>query len=472
MNNIVQLPRNRMPPHNIEAEKAMLGAILVNNRAFERVAEAVSPGHFIVAAHGTIYAAIDTLIGKGTVADPITLRRYFEQEQALAEIGGAKYLDELADSATTIINAGEYGRLIHDLWAKRQVIAAAEQALESAYTADVAHPATAVIEEIEKALTDIAADRTENQARPLGEGIEAVIGEIEAAGKNGRPAGVPTGFADLDKLLGGLQAGDVIVLAGRPSMGKTSLAIDIAAHAGAIGIAAGFFELEMSRASIQRRLISRATGIGLNFLRDGTVGAAEWEGILAAQESIKKSPIILDDTGGLSMAGIRIRARRMIRKHKIGLLLIDHLQLIRPDDRYAGHRTQEVTSITREMKELAKELDIPVVVLSQLSRQVESRDPPVPRLSDLRESGSIEQDADIVMFVYRQEYYLKRTEPKRRDGEKDGVFLERQNEWLADCERAQGVATVLVDKARNGPVGKVDLHFDEKTTRFSNLHRG
>jgi replicative DNA helicase len=472
----------RQPPQNIPAEKALLGAIFVNNRAFERVSEFLRPEHFAIEQHGRIYAAAGLLIERGQIADPVTLRRYFEQEQTLAEIGGPAYLMELAESATTVINAGEYGRLIHDLHLKRELIDIGENMVNDAFSGEVDETATGQIEKSEQRLYDLATtgeyDRGfETFARSLEKAIEMAE---RAHKREGKIAGITTGFRDIDLLLGGLHPSDLVILAGRPAMGKTALATNIAFNAastyvrskGAEGAVVGFFSLEMSSEQLAARVLSEATNISSDAMRKGQLSNEEFDRLAAAVPEINRLPMFIDDTPGLTVSALRTRARRLKRQHNLGLIVIDYLQLIsggaaaRPDN-----RVQEVSEITRGLKILAKELNVPVLALSQLSRQVESRDDKKPQLADLRESGSIEQDADVVMFIFREEYYVNLRKPAQRDEEDSSKFAERHLKWEERMERVRNLAEIIVAKQRHGPVGTVELMFQGRFTRFGDLDR-
>ncbi|MBM3564863.1 MAG: replicative DNA helicase [Alphaproteobacteria bacterium] len=473
---------SRTPPHNIEAEKALLGALFVNNRAFERVSDFLRPEHFAIKPHGRIFDACARLIERGQIADPVTLRRYFEQEQTLAEIGGAAYLEDLANSATTVINAGEYGRLIHDLHLRRQLIGIGEDMVNDAFGADVDRTAPTQIETAEQRLYDLAAKGEyergfENFAQSLGKALH--MAEL-AHKREGKLAGVTSGFRDLDALLGGLHPSDLIILAGRPAMGKTALATNIAynaayAHAqsaGGEGAVVGFFSLEMSSEQLAARLLSEQTNISSDAMRKGQLSNDEFDRLAAAVPVLNRLPLYIDDTPGLTVSALRTRARRLKRQHNLGLIVIDYLQLISSGTPgRSDNRVQEVSEITRGLKVLAKELNVPVIALSQLSRQVENRDDKRPQLADLRESGSIEQDADVVMFIYREEYYVNQRKPSRRDDEDESKFGERMHKWEERKERVQNIAEVIVAKQRHGPVDTVEMSFMGRFTRFGDLDR-
>ena len=445
-------PALRTPPHNIEAEKALLGAILANNRAYERVSEFLRSEHFALTHNGRVYAAAAALIERGQIADPVTLKRYFEQDETLAEIGGPAYLSELANSAVTVINAGEYGRLVHDLYLKRELIGLGEDLVNRAYAGEVDETAVDQIERAEQGLYDLATSgEYEGGFLPFKDSVLKAIHMAETAHKRvGGLAGVATGLTDLDKILGGLHRSDLIILAGRPSMGKTALATNIAYNAayshhqteGADGAVVGFFSLEMSAEQLASRILSEQTNISSDRMRKGELSNDEFARLSAASQALPQIPIFIDD----------------------------YLQLITGSvtSRNDG-RVQEVSEITRGLKALAKELDVPVLALSQLSRQVEQRDPPRPQLSDLRESGSIEQDADVVNFIFREEYYLERKKPIHRADEDGVAFDNRYAKWEENKRKVANLADIIIAKQRHGPTGEVRLMFQGAFTRFGNL---
>lgn len=477
-----QAPAFRTMPHNIEAEKALLGAIFVNNKAFERVSEFLTPGHFAHPQHGRIYDACKRLIEKGLIADPVTLRPYFEQDDSLAEIGGPSYLTDLAACAVTVINAGEYGRLIHDLHLRREIIRLGEDVVNKAYGGEVDDTATGLIEATEQSLYDLATKgEYEGGFESFKDSVIKAINMAEAAHKrDGSLAGVTTGLIETDKLLGGMHPSDLLILAGRPAMGKTALATNIAYNAacsykesgGKEGAVVGFFSLEMSSEQLASRILSEQTEISSDRMRKGELNTAEFGRLVAASRTLHELPIFIDDTPALTVSALRTRARRLKRQHKLGLIVIDYLQLITgsASSRNDG-RVQEVSEITRGLKTLAKELNVPVLALSQLSRAVEQRDNKRPLLSDLRESGSIEQDADVVMFIFREEYYLERDKPTQHAGEKDDHHAGKVESWERRLEKCRGLAEVIVAKQRHGPTGDVLLQFQGEFTRFGNLDR-
>ncbi|HET6519608.1 MAG TPA: replicative DNA helicase [Geminicoccaceae bacterium] len=475
----------RVQPHNIEAEQALLGAILINNEAFHRVGEFLRPEHFYEPVHARIFDAILRLINRGQLADPVTLQLIFEQDEDLRELDGAQYLARLARAAETIINAAEYGRLIHDLALRRGLIRVGEEVVNTAYDPKVEEPARGQIETAEQRLFNLAQEgEIEGGFRAFPQVLTSTLAMVEAAyHKDGQITGVPSGLTDLDEKLGGLQHSDLVILAGRPSMGKSALAVTIAANAAgtrAAGhepddalvdgrYAVGVFSLEMSAEQIAMRLLSGEADIPSDDLRRGKLRDADFRRVVQASQSLAARPLFVDDTPALSVAALRTRARRLKRRHGLSLVVVDYLQLVRPVNvNSQTSRVTEIAEITQGLKALAKELNVPVLALSQLSRAVEQREDKRPQLSDLRESGAIEQDADVVMFVYRDEYYQERSEPKQRPDESNERFMERYETWQKRYEASRGLADVIIAKQRNGPIGAIRLSFDGSRGRFAN----
>ena len=478
----------RTPPYNTEAEQALLGALLINNAAHPRVSEFLQPEHFGNAVHARIYAAMGKLIGRGQVANPVTLKNLFDQDGALAEIGGAQYLARLAGAAVTIINAEDYGRAIHDLYLRRQLIALGEDVVNDAFRHDLDDRATEQIERAEKKLFDLAtAGQAEGGFRDFAGALTSAITIAESAfKKSGKIVGVATGFVDLDKKLGGLHPSDLVILAGRPSMGKTALATNIAFNAARAykplrlpdgrlgaedGAVVGFFSLEMSAEQLATRILAEESGVSSDRIRRGDVSHEDFDRFVQASQELQALKLFIDDTPALSVPALRTRARRLMRQQGLGLIVVDYLQLLRPSVqvRSLENRVQEISDITRGLKALAKELDVPVLALSQLSRADEQREDKRPMLADLRESGSIEQDADVVMFIFREEYYLSRGQPLRRADETDEKYNDRYERWQNRFNEVYGLGEVIIAKQRHGPIGTIKLHFDAETTKFDNL---
>ncbi len=472
----------RALPHNIEAEQALLGAILVNNNVYEKVGELLAPDQFYDPVHQRIFEAIATLIQRGQIADPKTLRGLFENDPALANVGGAHYLGDLAASIISVINAHDYAQLIHDLHLRRQLITLGEDIVNNAFQQDLEDTAPKQIERAEHSLFELA------QTGELDRGFVKLEKSLtvslrladEAFKRDSHVTGVTTGLRDMDRKLGGFQKSDLIILAGRPSMGKTALATNIAINAakahhdtnGKEGSAVAFFSLEMSSEQLSTRLLGDYSSVPSDKIRRGEIKQDDFNKFLEATKFLSRAPLYIDDTPGLTVAALRTRARRLKRLvPALGLIVIDYLQLLHGMAKGSDNRVQEVSEITRGLKGLAKELEVPVLALSQLSRAVESREDKHPQLSDLRESGSIEQDADVVMFVYREEYYHARSEPARRADEGEDKFNTRYQRWMERGEEVRNIAEVLIAKQRHGPIGTVPLHFDGQFTRFSNLER-
>lgn len=473
-------PGYRVMPHNEEVEQALLGALLVNNRALEKVSEYLRPEHFYNAVHGRIYEAISKFAERGQDASPATLKNYFEKDVDLEHVGGSRYLTDLAAHVVSVVNAGDYGRTIYELHLRRALIAMGEDVVNEAYSHDVDVSAQAQIEQAEKRLFDLAtAGDFRGGFVPFSQSLAGAIKHAQLAyQREGLITGVTTGLSDIDRKLGGLQKSDLIILAGRPSMGKSALAANIAFNAarryletgGKEGAVAGFFSLEMSAEQLASRILADLSGVPSDKIRRGELKDTDFHKFVEASQQMASAPLFFDDTPALTIGAIRTRARRLKRQHNLGLIVIDYLQLLQGSGRASEqNRVLEISEITRGLKALAKDLDIPIIALSQLSRAVENRDNKRPQLSDLRESGSIEQDADVVMFVYREQYYLEREQPAQRPEETSEKFAQRHDDWLKRCTEAHNVAECIIAKQRHGPIGTVRLFFEGEFTRFSDL---
>lgn len=469
-------PGYRMLPHNLEAEQGLLGAVMIDNRALEKVGDLLKAEHFFAPAHQRIYAAIVKLTDRGQTASPVTLKGYFEQDADLAHVGGAEYLADLAASVVTVINTEDYARTIYDLHLRRQLISYGEDVVNESYSQHLDGDATNVIEKAEKELYSLAeSGETRSGFVTLRDSVLAAIEMAEKAYKSeGAVSGVSTGLRDLDQKLGGLHNSDLLILAARPSMGKTALAVNIAFNAaklnqetsGKEGAITAFFSLEMSSDQLAMRILADQSNISGDALRKGNIQESDFHNFVKASQKLSQVPLYIDDTPALSIGAVRSRARRLKRQHGLGLLVVDYLQLLQGTGSRQSetNRVLEISEITRGLKAIAKELEIPVIALSQLSRAVEQREDKRPQLSDLRESGSIEQDADVVMFIYREEYYLSRSQPDIEDTDKFA-------KWQEKMDRAHNVAEVIVAKQRHGPIGTVPLFFDGNYTRFADLDR-
>lgn len=463
-------------PHSIEAEQQLLGAILTNNDVYDRVASIITSEHFYEPVHKRIYEVAAARIAKNNLATPVTLKAFLEDDEGLKELGGPAYLARLAGASISAFAVRDYAQMIYDFAIRRELMRLGRDITDKARQVDVSSEPKEQIVEAEQKLYQLSEQgQTESGFKSFLKAVtEAVNVTNEAYQRGGGMAGISTGLADLDKQLGGLHPSDLLILAGRPSMGKTSLATNIAFNVakaykrglkhdgteGAVdGGVVGFFSLEMSAEQLAGRVLAEASEISSHKIRQGDMTEEEFRRFVQAAKDLEACPLFIDDTPALPISQLAARARRLKRTHGLDLLVIDYLQLCRG---MSDNRVNEIAEISMGMKAIAKELNIPVIALSQLSRQVESRDDKRPQLSDLRESGSIEQDADVVMFVFREEYYKEREKPGDHE-------LEKMEEWKAAMERLHAKAEVIVGKQRHGPIGTVELSFEAQFTRFGNL---
>ncbi|MER9631899.1 replicative DNA helicase [Mesorhizobium sp. M0296] len=476
---VAETPLYREAPNNIEAEQALLGAILVNNDAFYRVSDFLKPGHFYEPLHRKIFEVAAELIRMGKIATPITLKTFLPADEKVGDMTVAQYVVRLAVEAVTVVNATDYGRAIYDLATRRALITVGEDMVNIAYDAPVDMSPSDQIEDAERRLFELAeTGRYDGGFESFTDAVKTAVDMANAAYmRDGHLSGVASGLRDLDRRMGGLQSSDLIIIAGRPGMGKTSLATNIAfniaeayvpaqqadgSFKAANGGVVGFFSLEMSSEQLATRIISEQTEIPSSKIRRGEISEMDFEKLVACSQTMQKIPLFIDQTGGISIAQLSARARRLKRQRGLDVIVIDYIQLMQGSSaKSSQNRVQEITEITTGLKALAKELAVPIIALSQLSRQVESRDDKRPQLSDLRESGSIEQDADVVLFVYREEYYLKNREPKPGTDE----YIK----WEHEMNEMRGKAEVIVAKQRHGPTGSVSLAFQGEFTRFSDL---
>jgi replicative DNA helicase len=476
------MPLYRAAPHNIEAEQALIGAILVNNEAFYRVSDFLEPQHLFEPIHQKIYDLARSLIRAGKLATPVTLKTFLPGDVDIAGMTVSQYLARLAAEATTVINAEDYGRTIYDLSIRRALIVIGEDMVNVAFDAPVDFAPHNQIEDAERRLYELAeTGRYDGGFQRFAQSLTTAVDmAAHAFQRDGKLSGLATGLEDLDRMMGGLQPSDLIILAGRPGMGKSALATNMGyniarawrgevrpdGHTQSVdGGIVGFFSLEMSAEQLATRIISEQTEIPSNKIRRGGISEADFEKIKDVSIELQNLPFYVDETGGLSIAQLAARARRLKRQRGLDLLIVDYLQLLQGSSRRGSeNRVQEITEITTKLKALAKELNVPILALSQLSRQVESRDDKRPQLSDLRESGSIEQDADVVLFVFREEYYHQMRKPLESNADKFA-------EWLAEAEKVHGKSEVIIGKQRHGPTGTVELQFDGAVTRFSSLAR-
>lgn len=458
--------------HNIEAEQQLLGALFIKNSAYDLISNILTTDHFYDPLHGRIFGAIKARIETGQVADPITLKNQFIEEPPLGDLTVPQYFGRLAAHATSILNVKSYAETIAKLATRRKIAQVAQEINEAAHNcSDDADP-DSILEDAETALFAVASPSRFGSGfmsfRELS--TEAVEMAAKAYKNGGGLAGLGTDFVDLDKKMGGLQNSDLIILAGRPSMGKTALATNIAYNVAAnlrknkINGVVGFFSLEMSGEQLTTRMLASYSKLPSEKIRRGDISEDDFRLLTKNVEELKDLPLHIDQTGGITIAQLAARARRLKRQKNLKLLIVDYIQLLSGGKSGSNNRVQEVTEITTGLKALAKELDIPIIALSQLSRQVEQRQDKRPQLSDLRESGSIEQDADVVIFVYREEYYLTRSEPPESD-------MEAITKWQDAMNRAEGKAEAIISKQRHGPTGIIELQFDGRFTQFSNLQR-
>lgn len=465
-------------PHNIEAEQQLLGALLTNNDTYDRVSAIIGPQHFYDPVHARIFEIAAARIAKNALASPVTLKAFLEDDEGLKELGGPAYLARLAGAAISSFAARDYAQMIYDLAIRRELIQLGNDISAKAAHVDVASEPKEQIVEAEQALYQLGEQgQAESGFQSFLKAVTDAVNVANAAyQREGGLAGLPTDLTDLDKKLGGLHRSDLLILAGRPSMGKTSLATNIAFNIaksykrgllpdgseGAVdGGVVGFFSLEMSAEQLAARILSEASEVPSEQIRRGDMTEAEFRRFVEAAKTLEACPLYIDDTAALPISQLAARARRLKRTHGLDALFVDYLQLVRPASA-KDNRVNEVSEITQGLKAIAKELDIPVVALSQLSRQVENREDKRPQLSDLRESGSIEQDADVVMFVFREEYYKEREKPGDHE-------LEKMASWQQEMEHLHGKAEVIIGKQRHGPIGHIELSFEGRFTRFGNL---
>ncbi len=463
-------------PHSIEAEQQLLGALLTNNDVYDRVASIIQPHHFYDPVHQRIYETAVARIAKGNLASPVTLKAFLDDDEGLKELGGPAYLAKLAGAAISAFAVRDYAQMIHDMAIRRELIGLGHDIVGKATRAEVeSEPRDQIIEAEQKLYKLSEQGQSDSGFQSFLKAVTDAVNVANAAyQREGGLAGVSTGLIDMDKKLGGLHKSDLLILAGRPSMGKTSLATNIAYNVakaykrgtlpdgteGTVdGGVVGFYSLEMSAEQLAGRILAEASEISSHKIRQGDMEESEFRRFVDAAKELESCPLFIDDTPALPIAQLAARARRLKRVHGLDLLIVDYLQLVRGT---ADNRVQEIAEISMGLKAIAKELNIPVMALSQLSRQVESRDDKRPQLSDLRESGSIEQDADVVMFVFREEYYVEREKPSDER-------LDEMAAWQDRMSRLHGKAEVIIGKQRHGPIGTVELSFESQFTRFGNL---
>lgn len=455
-------------PHNFEAEQALLGSILVSNATYHRVSEFLKPEHFTDPLHGRLFDSVSRLIERGQVVSPVTLRTYAERDEGLQNAGGVDYIARLASASVQVIDAVAYAKLVTDLYLRRRLIEIGEEAIATAYRPSPDCEATAQIEAVERSLYALADSGSFGEAKPFTALLTEAAREAEMAHqRQAGTSGISTGFLAIDGILGGLHRSDLIILAARPAMGKSALATNIGFNIArsyreamvddrkvvADGAAVGIFSLEMSGTQITHRLMAECAEVANDKVRKGQMTNLEMDRYLNAVVELQHLRLYVDDTPALTISALRTRARRLKRQYGIGFIIVDYLQLLRGSTNAGDGRVQEVSEISRGLKTLAKELDVPVLALSQLSRAVENRQDKRPQLADLRDSGTIEQDADVVMFIYRDEYYLAQSVKKGTP------------EHIA----SMGLAEINIAKHRHGPTGTIPMRFNGAYTKFSDM---
>lgn len=484
----------RQMPHNMDAEQIVLGSVLLNNEAINKIGDFLVAEHFYVPIHQKLYQLIQNLYDKGIIADPVTLKGHLKNDEAFEAIGGEQYFNELLSLAAGVVNLKDYGLFVYNTYISRQLIDISQETLDEAFDAKGDEVASKQIEFPESRLFKLASEgQVESSFSALKGSVTEAIKIAEIASRNTSSiSGVPTNFVDMDNLLGGFNKPDLIILAARPSMGKTALALNFTLNAAELlkekykkdlekfqnsehknnkdlepkmG-SVGFISLEMSAEQLATRMLSMKTGINASHIRRGKLSRHEnndeFAKLVRASNELAEVPIYIDDTPALTITAVRTRARRLKRKYNLEFLVVDYLQLMRGTSKQSSdNRVQEISEITMGLKAIAKELDIPVMALSQLSRQVEQRADHKPQLSDLRESGSIEQDADIVMFIYREAYYKEREKPSDND-------TEAMQKWQEVMAQIDNISEIILAKNRNGPISNIKLFFDKNTTRFNN----
>lgn len=466
-------PAIYQPPHSTEIEQALLGTLLRSNGTMERI-EFLEDRHFFEPVHQRIFKSIRAHTEAGAVASPVSLAPQFAQDPTLADTGATAYLMSLYRASMLPMNVEQYGRQVIDLWQRREAIAIAQQIMADAVEVRPDMPVSDILSSAQRDLDGLEQGSAAGTGmRRIGDFIGRSLESAQEALNNpGQLRGLSTGIQTLDKRTGGMKPKDLIILAGRTSMGKSALAMNIAMNVAQAGHPVGFFTLEMSADDLTNRALSTEGGIDSMAVQNATINREQFDRFYDAAMRSRDLPLFLNEEGTMSMADIRREARALKRSQGLSLLVVDYLQLVHTPGAKYGDRVQAVSEVTRLLKALAKELGVPVIALAQLSRALEARDDKRPQLADLRESGSIEQDADAVWFVYREEYYLSRAEPSQKSGESSDKFQTRSNEWREQMFKVRNLAEVIVGKQRKGPTGKCILRFEPTITKFSDLHAG
>ena len=461
--------KNQEIPSNIEAEQHLLGSVLVNNDIIDEIANIINSEKFYDPIHIKIYEVIENLNNKGMVANPITLKNYFEKNQGLDDVGGVEYLVRLTRFSSSVKQAMDYAKIVHENFVKRELIQISHQIKDDSINPEDDKSSDLIIEDAEKLLFDLAERGSFSQSFiKFNLALDQSINMAEQAMKNDQGiVGVPTGLTELDEKLGGLHKSDLVIIAGRPSMGKTALATNIAYHAAkniqlkGLKSSVAFFSLEMSSEQLSTRILSEQSRIKSNDIRRGKATEEELGRYIETSRDIYDLPLYIDETPAITISTLSNRARRIKRLFGLNLIVVDYIQLMRTSSKRNDGRVQEISEITQGLKALAKELSVPVLALSQLSRAVEQRDDKKPQLADLRESGSIEQDADVVLFVFREEYYEEKKQPKLGSIE--------HAEWQSKMSDIAGLAEILIGKQRHGPTGNIQVEFEGMYTKFKDL---
>ena len=467
----LRIQKEKILPSNLEAEQALVGSVLVNNDIIDEVSGIISSKEFYDPLHSKIFNLIETLHNKGMIANPITLKTSLEKDEGLSEIGGTEYLVKLTRFSSSTKQAIDYAKIIHEKFVRRELVQISQTLSDESMDDTTEKSGEIIIQDTEKSLFDLAERGTFNQSfSQFGKALDQTLEMATNAMKNDQGiVGVPTGLTDLDERLGGFHKSDLIIIAGRPSMGKTALATNIAFHAAKKNSdenkksVVAFFSLEMSSEQLSTRIVSEQSRIKSNDIRRGKITEEEMNRLIETSRNIHELPMLIDETPAITISTLSNRARRMKRLFGLDLIVVDYIQLMSSGSRRYDGRVQEISEITQGLKALAKELNVPVLALSQLSRATEQRDDKRPQLSDLRESGSIEQDADVVMFVYREEYYLERKEPKLGSIE--------HAEWQSKMNEILGSADIMIGKQRHGPTGNVKVEFEAIYTKFKDAQK-